>query len=130
MARTTFSVAAHSSDRGGSLANAELAAVTAADRIATAVASLEAAGYVVRKRTVVERAVVEKADSAVVAAYFSLTGLNRKEIADAVGVCVSVIATVQNPNGDRWSATRFAAAQILIDAYVAAKANASAGAAI
>lgn len=96
------------------------------DPIAAATAILEAAGYTVRKRTVVERVLMVKAEPLVVAAYFESTGLSRKELADAVGVTVSVIATVGNPNGDRWSATRFAAAQILIDAYVAAKAAAAA----
>ena len=91
------------------------------DPIAAAVATLEAAGYVVRKRTVVARSVMVKAEPEAVAAYFLSTGLTRKELADAVGVTVSVIATVGNPNGDRWSLIRFNAARILIDAYVTAK---------
>ena len=105
----------------------EPTAVVAVDpmiAIAAATTLLEAAGYVVRKRTVVQRTLMAKAEPVEVAAYFESTGLTRKELADAVGVCVSVIATVGNPNGDRWSATRFAAARILIDAYVTAKAAA------
>ena len=98
-------------------------------QIAMATAVLEANGYVVRKRTVVQRALMEKADPDQVKAYFESTGLNRKEIADAVGVTVSVIATVQNPNGDRWSALRYGAAKILIDAYVQAKTAAATAAA-
>jgi len=102
----------------------EPTAVVAVDpmiALADATALLEAAGYIVRKRTVVARSLMVKADPLEVGTYFEATGLTRKEIADAVGVCVSVIATVQNPNGDRWSQTRYLAAKILIAAYVEAK---------
>ncbi len=60
------------------------------------------------------RQTVEKADPGEVAKFFASTGLNRKQIASAVGVSTSVIATVQNPTGDRWSRTRFEAAKPLI----------------
>lgn len=92
------------------------------DPIAAAVAILEANGYLVRKRTQVERTLVAKADPLEVAAFFEASGLSRKELADACGVTVSVIATVQNPNGDRWSATLFEARKRLITAYAEAKA--------
>lgn len=62
------------------------------------------------------RVVLEKAEPADVAAYFAATGLSRKEIAAAAGVSTSVIATVQNPKGDRWSLKTFEAKKLLIDA--------------
>jgi hypothetical protein len=62
---------------------------------------------------------VEKADPNGVKAYFESTGLNRKELAAIVGVSTSVIATVQNPNGDRWSAARFERAKVTIAAHLA-----------
>lgn len=63
------------------------------------------------------RQVLEKADPTEVARYFESTGMTRKQLASAVGVSTSVIATVQNPKGDRWSAKRFADAKPLIDKY-------------
>lgn len=98
----------------------EMIADEAADlevQIADAKALLEANGYVVRLASAITvRATVAKADPTEVAAYFAATGLTRKQIAGAVGVSVSVIATVQNPKGDRWSQSRFEAAKVLIDA--------------
>ena len=69
---------------------------------------------------------VEKADPAAVKAYFDSTGLNRKQLAAIVGVSTSVIATTQNPNGDRWSLARFERAKATIDAHLAAAAAKSA----
>lgn len=63
------------------------------------------------------RQVLEKADPIEVGKYFEQTGMTRKQLAAAVGVSTSVIATVQNPKGDRWSAKRFADAKPLIDKY-------------
>lgn len=68
------------------------------------------------------RALMEKADPIEVGKYFDGTGLTRKQIAAAVGVSTSVIATVQNPKGDRWSADRFSKARVLIDKYAKAHA--------
>ena len=62
-----------------------------------------------------------KADPLEVRAYFASTGLSRREIGAIVGTGVGVIATVQNPNGDRWSVERFERARALIDAYLAAR---------
>ena len=66
---------------------------------------------------------VEKADPGTVKAYFDSTGLNRKQLAAVVGVSTSVIATVQNPNGDRWSLARFERAKATIDGHLAAAAK-------
>jgi hypothetical protein len=66
---------------------------------------------------------VEKADPNVVKAYFESTGLNRKELAAVLSISSSVIATVQNPNGDRWSAARFERAKTTIAAHLAAAAK-------
>lgn len=52
-----------------------------------------------------------KADPLEVRAYFASTGLSRRELGQIVGTGVGVIATVQNPNGDRWSIERFERAQ-------------------
>jgi hypothetical protein len=60
-----------------------------------------------------------KADPLEVRAYFASTGLSRRELGEIVGTGVGVIATVQNPNGDRWSTERFERARELIDAYLA-----------
>ena len=63
-----------------------------------------------------------KADPLEVRAYFASTGLSRREIGAIVGTGVGVIATVQNPKGDRWSVERFERARALIDAYLATRA--------
>jgi hypothetical protein len=60
-----------------------------------------------------------KADPLEVRAYFAETGLSRRELGEIVGTGVGVIATVQNPNGDRWSTERFERARALIDAHLA-----------
>jgi hypothetical protein len=60
-----------------------------------------------------------KADPLEVRAYFASTGLSRRELGKIVGTGVGVIATVQNPNGDRWSVERFERARALIDAHLA-----------
>lgn len=60
-----------------------------------------------------------KADPLEIRAYFASTGLSRRELGEIVGTGVGVIATVQNPNGDRWSVERFERARALIDAYLA-----------
>ena len=60
-----------------------------------------------------------KADPLEVRAYFASTGLSRREIGEIVGTGVGVIATVQNPSGNRWSTERFERARALIDAYLA-----------
>ncbi len=60
-----------------------------------------------------------KADPLEVRAYFASTGLNRRELGEIIGTGVGVIATVQNPNGDRWSIERFERARALIEAYLA-----------
>jgi hypothetical protein len=60
-----------------------------------------------------------KADPLEVRAYFASTGLSRRELGEILGTGVGVIATVQNPNGDRWSVERFERARALIDAYLA-----------
>jgi len=60
-----------------------------------------------------------KADPLEVRAYFASTGLSRRELGEIVGTGVGVIATVQNPNGDRWSTERFTQARALIDAHLA-----------
>lgn len=67
------------------------------------------------------RTVVGKADPDIVRAYFASTGLSRKELGRIVGTGVGVIATVQNPRGDRWSVERFHRARAQIDAYLAAR---------
>lgn len=88
----------------------------AEDRLLAAIALCEIAGYVVRKPiAATPRATVQKADPAEVKAYFDSTGMTRKQLAAAVGVSTSVIATVQNPNGDRWSQVRYDAAKVLIE---------------
>lgn len=102
--------------------------------IAAAIALLEASGFRIRTASQIaasnaSRSLMPKAEPDAVREYFESTGLNRKELAAAVGVTVSVIATVQNPKGDRWSAARFEAAKPLIEAVVAAKAAAAAEAA-
>lgn len=72
------------------------------------------------------RSVKVKAEPSEVAAFFASTGLSRKQIAAAVGVTTSVIATVQNENGDRWSAERFEAAKpLILAAAESAKATAT-----
>lgn len=101
-------------------AEAAKPALTKADLVKLAIELLQSEGYVVREATAAQRITAVKAEPAAVAAYFESTGLTRKQIADAVGVTVSVIATVQNPNGDRWSEVRFQAAKIMIDAYKSA----------
>lgn len=109
---------------------AEIAAQKAVDRLAAienARILLVGAGYrVVVPNASSVRSTVLKADPDEVKDYFTGTGLSRQEIADAVGVTSSVIATVQNVNGDRWSAERFARARVLIDDAVALKAKATA----
>ena len=65
------------------------------------------------------RQLMPKADPLEVRAYFASTGLSRRELGELVGTGVGVIATVQNPNGDRWSTERFERARALIDAYLA-----------
>jgi hypothetical protein len=60
-----------------------------------------------------------KADPLEVRAYFASTGLSRRELGEIVGTGVGVIATVQNPNGDRWSTERFERARAQIDAQLA-----------
>lgn len=65
-----------------------------------------------------ERITLAKAAPADVAAYFGSTGLTRKELAAAAGVSTSVIATVQNAEGDRWSEVTFAAKREKIDAWM------------
>lgn len=67
------------------------------------------------------RVLKPKADPLEVRAYFASTGLSRRELAGIVGTGVGVIATVQNPKGDRWSTERFKRARALIDAYLAAR---------
>ena len=64
------------------------------------------------------RATLEKADPADVAAYFASTGLTRKELAAAAKVSTSVIATVQNEKGDRWSLVTFGVKRGLIDQWM------------
>jgi hypothetical protein len=71
-----------------------------------------------QKKSTGPRVKLEPADPADVAAYFESTGLTRKQIAAAAGVSTSVISTVQNPKGDRWSTETFAKKQALIDAYI------------
>lgn len=65
------------------------------------------------------RQLMPKADPLEVRAYFSSTGLSRRELGEIVGTGVGVIATVQNPNGDRWSIERFERARALIEAHLA-----------
>jgi hypothetical protein len=73
------------------------------------------------------RSVKAKAEPAEVARFFVASGLTRKQIAAAVGVTTSVIATVQNENGDRWSAERFERAKpLILAAAEAARATAAA----
>ena len=67
------------------------------------------------------RQLKSKADPLEVRAYFASTGLSRRELGDIVGTGVGVIATVQNPNGDRWSTERFERARALIDAHLAGR---------
>jgi hypothetical protein len=69
------------------------------------------------------RTVVGKADPDVVRAYFQGTGLSRRELGAIIGTGVGVIATVQNPRGDRWSVERFERARAQIDAYLAERAS-------
>ncbi len=73
------------------------------------------------------RTVVGKADPDVVRAYFDATGLSRRELGSIIGTGVGVIATVQNPRGNRWSAERFERARAQIDAYLAARTSSNAG---
>lgn len=75
---------------------------------------LAAVDAAILRATKAPRHTKDKADPAAVAEFFASTGLSRKEIADAVGVSTSVISTVQNENGDRWSEARFEAAKPLI----------------
>lgn len=70
------------------------------------------------RRSTGPRQVLEKVPPEEVAAYFASTGLARKQIAAAAGVSPSVIATVQNVNGDRWSRNTFEAKRVMIDAYI------------
>jgi hypothetical protein len=67
------------------------------------------------------RQLKSKADPFEVRAYFASTGLSRRELGEIVGTGVGVIATVQNPNGDRWSTERFERARALIDAHLAGR---------
>lgn len=60
-----------------------------------------------------------KADPLEVRAYFASTGLSRRDLGEIVGTGVGVIATIQNPNGDRWSIERFERARALIEAHLA-----------
>lgn len=64
------------------------------------------------------RATLEKATPADVAAYFAQTGLTRKELAAAAKVSTSVIATVQNEKGDRWSVVTFEAKRLMIEQWM------------
>lgn len=64
------------------------------------------------------RVQLEKAGFEEVGAYFASTGLTRKELASAAGVSTSVIATVQNEKGDRWSTATFEAKRALIDQWM------------
>lgn len=91
--------------------------LSTADAIKAATQFLQSEGYVVRMATASQRATLLKADPDEVRKYFDSTGLTRAQLADALGITVSVISTVQNPLGDRWSQTRFEAAKILIGAY-------------
>lgn len=87
---------------------------------ATAVAFLRGKGYKVldpRQASAGARPTALKADPAEVRAFFDAVGLTRKELADAVGVGIGVIATVQNPLGDRWSQHIFDQRKPLIVAY-------------
>lgn len=68
------------------------------------------------------RVTLEKASPADVAAFFASTGLTRKELAAAAAVSTSVIATVQNENGDRWSLVTFEAKRALILTWMTAHA--------
>lgn len=97
-------------------------------KVTEAVAFLESIGFTVRHGRIgsgsagIPRDTVEKADPDEVRAYFDSTGLTRAEIAAAVGVTTSVISTVQNPKGDRWSQARFERAKPLIASAMEAKA--------
>lgn len=85
-----------------------------------ALGRLTAAVTPARRAAAGPRETLEKADPQTVAAYFESTGLTRKQLAGAAGVSTSVIATVQNEKGDRWSTKTFEAKRELIDAYVGA----------
>jgi uncharacterized protein DUF6998 len=65
------------------------------------------------------RQLKQKADPLEVRAYFASTGLSRRELGEIVGTGVGVIATVQNPNGDRWSVDSFERARALVEAHLA-----------
>lgn len=69
------------------------------------------------------RVLLDKAEPLEVAAFFESTGLTRKELAAAAEVSTSVIATVQNPKGDRWSLKTFEAKKVLIAAWTKAHAK-------
>lgn len=98
-------------------ANTALAAGDPAD-VSAALSQMVAAYSPATKASGGPRVVLDKADPAEVAAYFASTGLPRKEIATAAGVSTSVIATVQNEKGDRWSTVTFEAKRTLIDQYM------------
>lgn len=68
------------------------------------------------------RVTLEKASPTDVASFFVSTGLTRKELAAAAGVSTSVIATVQNEKGDRWSTVTFEAKRALILSWMTAHA--------
>lgn len=97
-------------------------------KVAETIAFLESVGFTVRHgsagavRQAVVRDTTEKAEPAMVKAYFEKTGLSMAEIASAVGVTRSVISTVQLEKGDRWSLARFERAKVLIEDARRAKA--------
>lgn len=68
------------------------------------------------------RVTLAKASPADVASFFASTGLTRKELANAAAVSTSVIATVQNEKGDRWSVITFEAKRALILTWMTAHA--------
>lgn len=68
------------------------------------------------------RVQLEKAGFEEVGSYFLSTGLTRKELASAAKVSTSVIATVQNEKGDRWSTVTFEAKRALILSWMTAHA--------
>ncbi len=93
--------------------NPSLDLVTVRDALVRLVAAVKP-----KIRSTGPRVPLEKAEPEEVQAYFESTGMSRKQIASAAKVSTSVISTVQNPKGDRWSVATFTAKQVLIDAYV------------
>lgn len=94
-------------------------------KVADSISFLEAVGFQVTHRSVARASSASsgsgrdtdiKAEPAMVEAYFDGTGLTRRQIADAVGVGMSVISTVTKEAGDRWSLVRFERAKVLIEA--------------